>query len=189
MIWYRGIQLSEFFYLFGQGAASADYLKLGARARTYRKVATGGTFDHLHAGHRALLEKSFEVSDSVVIGLTSDDFVAKVGKKPDYPYEIREQTLRHYLEGRFPGRSYQISQLQDYFGPGIEDPEIQALVASPETASRLSIANKLRSKKGFPPLELVTVDWIEAEDGKPISSTRVREGEIDTEGKLKRKIA
>ena len=50
----------------------------------YKKVATGGTFDHIHAGHRRLLEKSFEVGEEVVIGLTSDEFVAKMGKRPDY---------------------------------------------------------------------------------------------------------
>jgi pantetheine-phosphate adenylyltransferase len=59
------------------------------------------------------------------------------------------------------------------------------LVTSPETAQRLALANNLRAEKGFPPLALVTVDWIAAEDGRPISSTRVRSGEIDEQGKLR----
>jgi cytidyltransferase-like protein len=152
----------------------------------YQKVATGGTFDHIHAGHRRLLEKSFQVGDHVIIGLTSDEFVAKVGKKPAHDYAFRERQLRGYLDSSFPGREYTIAKLFDYFGPGIAEADVQALVASPETSSRLSIANDLRRQKGFPPLVLVTVDWVPAEDGKPISSTRIRGGEIDQEGRLQK---
>lgn len=152
----------------------------------FGKVATGGTFDHIHAGHRRLLEKSFEVGDHVIIGLTSDEFVAKVGKKPDYDYHTRDKELRKYIESNFPGRKYTIAKLYDYFGPGIAEADVQALVASPETAPRLAIANTMRATRGFPPLALVTVDWIPAEDGKPISSTRIRSGEVDEEGRLLR---
>lgn len=150
--------------------------------RRFSVVATGGTFDHFHAGHRALLEKSFEVGDKVVIGLTSDEFVAKLGKVPDHSYAERRAELNRFIAKRFPGRTYVIAKLDDYFGPGIVNPEIQALVASPETSARLSLGNRLRAEKGFPPLELVPVGWVEAEDGRPISSTRIRKGEIDSEG-------
>ena len=62
--------------------------------------------------------------------------------------------------------------------------------ASPPVSVResLSVANKhvrdLDHMRGFPPLELVVIDWVEAEDGRPISSTRIRKGEIDEEGRL-----
>lgn len=150
----------------------------------YKKVATGGTFDHIHAGHRRLLEKSFEVGEEVVIGLTSDEFVAKLGKRPDYSFARRESELKRFISEHFPGRKYLIARLDDYFGPGIANSEIEALVASPETSTRLPLANRLRAEKGFPPLELVTVDYIKADDGKPISSSRIRKGEIDPEGKI-----
>jgi cytidyltransferase-like protein len=153
----------------------------------FRRVATGGTFDHVHAGHRRLLEKSFEVGDEVVIGLTSDEFVEKVGKKTEQRYPQREAELRRYIEETFPGRRYVIAKLYDYFGPGIVDGGVEALVASPETSSRLGLANALRAEKGFPPLQLVTIDWVTAEDGNPISSTRIRKGEVDAEGRLRQR--
>jgi pantetheine-phosphate adenylyltransferase len=152
--------------------------------RRYSKVATGGTFDQFHSGHRRLLERSFELGDDVVIGLTSDEFARKEGKVPRQPYEQRRDELIAFIRKAFPGRRYTIAKLDDYFGPGIASKEVEALVASPETGKRVDLANKLRAERGFPPLALVVVDWVIAEDGKPISSTRIRNGEIDEEGKL-----
>jgi cytidyltransferase-like protein len=153
----------------------------------YRVVATGGTFDHLHAGHLALLDKSFEVGDAVVIGVTSDAFAARMGKSPDQPYVTRAEALQDLIASRYPGRQYMIAELDDFFGPGIASPEVEAIVVSRETAARVPLANKLREEKGFPPLGVVTVDFVLAEDSKPISSTRIRKGEIDAQGKLKGK--
>jgi pantetheine-phosphate adenylyltransferase len=150
----------------------------------YRVVATGGTFDHLHKGHAALLRKSFEVGDEVVIGVTSDAFAMKEGKSPDQNYEERVRHLEAFIRKDFPGRKYLISRLDDYFGPGIASPEVQAIVVSRETSKRVSIANALRQAKGYPPLETVVVDYVLASDSKPISSTRIRNGEIDAEGRL-----
>jgi len=149
----------------------------------YNVVATGGTFDHLHVGHMALLTKSFEVGNKVVIGVTSDAFARKEGKSPDQSYEERSRNLEAYIRTRFPGREYLIAKLDDYFGPGIASPEVQAIVVSKETAKRVSIANDAREAKGYPPLETVVVDYILASDSKPVSSTRIRKGEIDAEGK------
>lgn len=155
--------------------------------KEYGKVATGGTFDHIHIGHRQLLERSFEVGEIVVIGVTSDEFVQKQGKRPDHTYEERASQLVDYLDKNFPGRKYVIARLYDFFGPGIASPDVQAIVVSPETASRVPLANRLRAEKGYPPLETVTIEKVLAEDGQPVSSTRIRRGEIDTEGKLVRR--
>jgi pantetheine-phosphate adenylyltransferase len=154
----------------------------------YKVVATGGTFDHLHAGHKRLLEKSFEVGEVVIIGVTSDEFAIKTGKKPDFSYEERVDQLESYLKERFPERKYVIPKLYDHFGPGIASPDVEAIVVSSETIAKVSLANKLRAEKGYPPLEIVAIDYVLAEDGVPISSTRIRMGEIDTKGKLRKKI-
>ena len=150
----------------------------------YKTVATGGTFDHLHKGHVALLARSFEVGDRVVIGLTSDDFALKEGKTPDQSYSERRAALEAFIHRRYPGRKYLIAKLDDYFGPGIASPEVQAIVVSRETAKRVSIANELREAKGFLPLEVVVVDYVLADDSRPISSSRIRSGELDVEGRI-----
>jgi pantetheine-phosphate adenylyltransferase len=148
----------------------------------YKVVATGGTFDHIHKGHVALLARCFEVADTVVIGVTSDAFASREGKSPDQDYDERVSALKAVLAKKFPGRNYVIAKLDDYFGPGIASPDVQAIVVSRETAARVPIANELRARKGFPPLEVVVVDFVLAYDSQPISSTRIRKGEINQEG-------
>ena len=150
----------------------------------YDVVATGGTFDHIHRGHEALLSKSFEVGRKVVIGVTSDAFAARQGKAPGQGYEKRVKNLEVLLHRKFPGREYVIAKLDDYFGPGIASPDVEAIVVSKETEARVPIANALRAERGYPSLQVVVVDYVLAEDSKPISSTRIRSGEIDERGKL-----
>ena len=156
----------------------------GGERLKHKTVATGGTFDHIHKGHVALLTKSFEVGERVVIGVTSDAFAKKEGKSPNQVYGERVAALESLINKLFPGRDHQITKLEDYFGPGIASPEIEAIVVSRETARRVPIANALRQSKGFPPLEVVVVDYVLADDSKPISSTRIRRGEIDPQGRV-----
>ncbi len=150
----------------------------------YNAVATGGTFDHLHKGHVALLSRSFSLGDVVLIGVTSDAFALREGKSPDQSYLERVDILERFLRSMFPRRKYIIAKLDDHFGPGIASPEVEAIVVSRETVARVPIADALRAMKGYPPLKVEIVDYVLAGDDKPISSTRIRKGEIDAEGKL-----
>ncbi|MCK4933838.1 adenylyltransferase/cytidyltransferase family protein, partial [Candidatus Bathyarchaeota archaeon] len=65
---------------------------------SFKTVAVGGTFDEFHKGHRALLEKAFEVGEKVMIGLCTDDFVDKM-KKPHViaPFAVRLEELKGFL--------------------------------------------------------------------------------------------
>ena len=67
--------------------------------KKYRKVAVGGTFDELHRGHKTLICKAFEVGEKVVIGLSSDAFVAKMGKPHiTASFAERRRELEAFLE-------------------------------------------------------------------------------------------
>jgi len=140
----------------------------------------------LHKGHEALLARSFSLGSEVVIGVTSDVFASREGKSPDQSYEERVQALERFLEARFPGRKYILAKLDDNFGPGIASPDVEAIVVTSETAAKVPIANALRAAKGYPPLEVEVVEHVLASDGNPISSTRIRRGEIDSQGKVRK---
>jgi cytidyltransferase-like protein len=152
----------------------------------FNVVATGGTFDEIHIGHLALLSKAFEMGKRVVIGVSSDEFVDIVkGKgKITHTYEQRVANLRLVIQANFGDVIYEISKLNTTHGPTVISSEVNALVASSETAKKGSEINEIRSTKGIKPLAIVIVDMIRAEDGAPISSSRIRTGQIDPQGKL-----
>lgn len=146
----------------------------------------GGTFDHLHAGHRALLEAAFEHANQVRIGLTTDLF-ARSEQKP-FPrrvqsYVTRRRHLRDYLRRRFPGQSWSIVPLDDPWGGSVL-PGVDMIILSEETRRAAVAINAERRRRGLPPLQIHVVEQIPAEDGRPISSRRIRAGEIDPDGRL-----
>jgi pantetheine-phosphate adenylyltransferase len=150
----------------------------------YHLAALGGTFDHLHRGHKALLERAFETSEGVVIGLTSDQFARSSGKKIELGFDRRKEKLVRYLRKTYPGRRYEITKLETRFGPAIYTKEIDAIVVSAETLHTVEDANQKRRELGLAPLRVEVVPMVMAEDNNRISSTRIRAGEIDAEGRL-----
>ncbi len=145
----------------------------------------GGTFDIIHKGHLALLSSAFEISDKVIIGLTSNELAAKKGKTPNNDYKKRFENLTSSISKEFQNHSFQISKLDDDFGPAVLEKEVEALVVSGETSNQGNILNELRKKKKLPPVQIITVSMILAKDGKRISTTRIKNSEIDMDGNLR----
>jgi len=151
----------------------------------YRLVGMGGTFDVLHRGHRKLLKQAFAVGKRVMIGVTSDEFVRRLHKphKVD-SYESRQKDLERLIARWGLLSRTRIVPLHDRFGPTVEDPRIQALVVSKRTIKTAYEINSKRRVRRLKPLAIVPIDLIMAEDKRPISSTRIRRGRIDREGRL-----
>jgi pantetheine-phosphate adenylyltransferase len=146
-------------------------------------VALGGTFDIIHKGHIALLTLAFSISKYVIIGVSSDKFAIARGKGIINNYDMRINNLKNALKN-YDNR-YTIIRLDDDFGPALHRDDIEALIVSKETEEKGRILNRLRKEHGLKELEIIVIDMVLASDGKPISSTRIKRGEIDTEGNLR----
>jgi pantetheine-phosphate adenylyltransferase len=143
-------------------------------------VAIGGTFDVLHDGHKALLKRAYMLGD-VIIGLVSDEMAG--GKLHVVnAYNSRKKSLIAYIK-TLTGNDPMIVALIDPYGPTLEQ-MFDYIVVSPETLPTAKEINTLRSRHGLPAIKIVCVDFVLAQDGKPISSTRIHLGEIDEHGVL-----
>ena len=150
----------------------------------YSLVAMGGTFDIIHKGHLTLLSNAFAVSDKVIIGITSDEFATKKGKIPVNKYDRRFKNLTSVISKEFPDSSFQISKLETDFGPAVLEKEVEALIVSDETSLQGNILNQLRAEKKIPPVQIIVVPMFLAKDGVRISTTRIKNSEIDIDGNL-----
>ena len=147
-------------------------------------VAMGGTFDIIHDGHMALLNKSFSISSKVIIGLSSDQIETKRGKNLVNDYSKRLSSLKSVIEKNFPNSSYEITKLENDFGPAVIEGSVKALIVSEETSDKGVHLNELRAERNLSPVEIVVVPMVLAKDGKAISSTRIKNSEIDSNGNL-----
>jgi len=153
-------------------------------AEKFPVVATGGTFDEIHKGHIALLSKAFQAGKKVIIGVSSDEFAKKRGKRLNHKFDERVENLKKMIMKEFRNANYEIAKLDGDFGPAVTTDEVGALVASSETRIKGRLLNRMRAKKGLKPVEVIAVEMVRAEDGSPMSSTRIRVGEIDGGGRL-----
>lgn len=152
--------------------------------KKYRWIVIGGTFDHLHLGHRYLIKKAFSLGEKVDIGLTKDFFIKK---KPFSSalenFSQRKKNLLSYLQKNQWQKRARIIPLVDSFGPSVKEKKYEAIIVSPMTVMVAHLINEIRQKKGLFPLKIIRVDFLKAEDGEMISSERIRKGEINREGK------
>jgi pantetheine-phosphate adenylyltransferase len=153
--------------------------------KQYKKVAVGGTFDHFHIGHEHLIKTALSLGEQVLIGLTTDTLLQtrpKQHKIQSYPQ--RKQAITRLLDDICATMRSGIVPLHDVFGSSVRDPEIDALVVSTETQHRAKTVNQIRIRKGFKLLQLIVIDLVLAQDGRPISASRIRNNEIDRNGNI-----
>ena len=153
--------------------------------KEFMKVAVGGTFDKLHRGHKTLILKAFEIGEKVVIGLSSDEFVLRMGKPhKTASYTHRRNELETFLAERGLSDRAEIVSLNNSYGLTLSCAGLEALVVSEETTKTAESINLKRQKTGLIPFKIVTVAMVPAENHNPISTTRIRRGEMDRNGNL-----
>lgn len=152
--------------------------------RKYKKVVVGGTFDFLHDGHKALLSKAFEIGDQVLIGIVSGPLELQKDAAGIRPLGDRLKDLEDFLRDKGWLSRSQIVTISDSVGPAADDEDLEAIVVTEETREGAERINELRDIVGLNELDVIEVPFVLAEDGEPISSIRIRYGEIDEHGNL-----
>jgi pantetheine-phosphate adenylyltransferase len=109
---------------------------------------------------------------------------SRKGKNLQNDYSQRLETLVKTIEEKFPNNKFEINKLDNDFGPAVLQKEVQALVVSGETSDQGTVLNQLRKQKNLPPVDVVVVPMVLAKDGIRISTTRIKNQEIDDEGNL-----
>ncbi|MFZ2024736.1 MAG: pantetheine-phosphate adenylyltransferase [Microgenomates group bacterium] len=168
----------------------------------YTHAVCGGTFDHFHSGHVALLTEAFHIATHVTIGLTTDKYVSHYKYDEEnisgvacascsstiQSYGKRKQHLEAWLQTQgFAGR-VTIVPIDDAYGPTVKkntaSQAMDVLVASDDTNGGAIMINEKRKAVGLSVLPIHTIHMLLAEDTKPISATRIRNQEIDEKGTL-----
>lgn len=158
------------------------------RFQQYPVAALGGTFDHLHDGHKILLSMAIYVaSQKIIIGITGPKLlVNKKYAEVLESFELRQFKVVSYLKKLLnQGVKFEIYQINDVCGPTGYVKDISSLVVSNESSRGGDFVNKTREEKGYPRLEIIVIRVIGDENsteennwqGK-LSSTDIRKLEF-----------
>mgnify|MGYP001614901284 FL=1 len=161
----------------------------------YQHVFVAGTFDRLHSGHKVLLRAAFEMGEKVTVGITSDTFVN------EYKIKLSAESnqlsaskialctkRRKAVEAWLTTQGYEdrasFVYIHTPYEPATTISGVDALVVTSQNRKTGEEINEKRKAKNLPPFHLIEVDLVPAEDSAPISSSRIRSGNIDEEGNL-----
>lgn len=151
----------------------------------FNLIVCGGTFDHLHKGHKSFLRFAFSVGQKILIGLTSDSFVKKTKIEGLIePHQKRKKVLEEFLRKEKEEKKARLVKIEDAFGPTLKRKlSIDALVVSENLKTVAEVINKGREEKGLPKLSILAYPMVYGEDNLLITSSRIRNGEINRDGR------
>ena len=152
----------------------------------FQHVVIGGTFDHFHLGHKVLIDRGFELGKKVTIGIATEEiYKNKFLSETIEPFKIRKESVEKYIKKYLiDGRMVDIISFSHFTGGVDKSKDIEAIVVSKITYPNALKINRLREKNHLPLLRIIIIDDILAQDGRLISSERIRAGEIDRNGQI-----
>lgn len=151
----------------------------------YKVVVCGGTFDLFHEGHKNFLTQVFNHAGKVVIGLTSDLYTSKFKVGISEDFKTRKEKLINFLIQEEVLEKTEIVEIDNIYGPLLGKDFIADAIAVTEETNKTAIEiNEERVALGLQSLDVLIFKMDVAQDNKLISSTRIRNGEIDRSGKL-----
>lgn len=150
-----------------------------SNGKKYDTVAVGGTFDHIHDGHKILLSVAlFLSSRKLIIGITDDELL-KNKKYKEYlqSFEQRLSITDKFIKKICDKQVYEIYKIVDICGPTGYLKDIDCLVLSKESASGGEYVNNFRKSINYPELDIFEIGLIGGEN--KLSSTDLRKAEME----------
>ncbi|EPX73904.1 cytidylyltransferase [Schizosaccharomyces octosporus yFS286] len=149
-----------------------------------RISAVGGTFDHLHVGHKVLLTLAAWIGiEKVYVGVSGNELLLnKVERAYLENIEVRKNSVYDFLHSIKKNIQSNIVIIKDPFGPTITHGEIDSLLVSQETIKGADSIQTERRKRGLPELDIYCIDLLhfahatmpENCDPVKLSSTAIR---------------
>ena len=151
----------------------------------FNLVVCGGTFDHFHKGHREFLRYGLSISNKLLVGLTSDEYVkAKNKGELIESYLLRKKKLEKFLLEENLKDRVLIEPIDNIFVPKVwEELPIKAIIVSKNTLKGAEKINLKRYEQEKSSLRVEIAPLVKSESNEYISSSRIRNGEINREGK------
>jgi pantetheine-phosphate adenylyltransferase len=151
----------------------------------YNNVVFAGTFDRLHEGHKHIMRTAFRLGQHVAIGLTTDKMLySKSNRENIQSYEERYYELEQFLKAECDIERASIFPIETKEGGGDTLEDLDALIVSDEigVVQNTFDINQLRINNGLRRFHIVIIPMVRSLDGRPLSSSRIRAGEVfDTE--------
>src|SRR3989344_636538 len=168
--------------------------------KSFKLAAIGGTFDRLHRGHEFFIKKAFERAERVLVGITSEEYVRKKfsiflprRQAGNFQFSIkvrsyrdRRRELEEFLKREKLWERASVVKIHDEYGEADKNPNLEVIFVTSDSREGAENINKKRREGGLRKLEIIKVPLVRADDRGNISSTRIRRGEIDREGRLYR---
>ncbi|MEP7167477.1 MAG: pantetheine-phosphate adenylyltransferase [Candidatus Woesebacteria bacterium] len=155
----------------------------------YSHIVLGGTFDHLHAGHRELLSFAFSQGQKVTLGLTKASMnTSKALSSEIQTYVSREKAITEFARSLQRDQDLCIIPIHDVFGSTLTDQTLDAIIVTPQTEKGAHFINSKRVQLGLPSLPIQACPLVKDDDGNILCSSNIRSGITDREGKSYQKI-
>lgn len=140
--------------------------------------AVAGTFNILHEGHKALLDRAFQLGDEVYIGITSDRMASSSRDRLN-TYYIREKAVKEYAASK--KKPFSVFTIDDIYGPDEMMDHVDVLVVSEETLANGKEVVRKASEKGKK-MDLSVVSIVQKSYGGKLSSTDIMNGSCSRNG-------
>lgn len=137
----------------------------------HKHLLCGGTFDHLHPGHKHFLQTAFLLAKQVSIGLTNYSFYQKPYAGSMQTYSQRYKSIKNYLQKNGLLNRVNIIPIYNAFGPSINNYNYDSILISDHTLLGAQKINFIRQKKGLKKLKIKKCSLL-----SNFSSRQIRQG-------------